>query len=62
MPWNPLLRAALEAQMHGVLALADDRVRAAWERIRCEPVKWQCSPMGDQGGGFWVEDGFNRSA
>lgn len=46
-----------------------------WELVRIPPVKWQLSPWGDHGGGFWVvaifgrnviwyndiEEGFNRS-
>jgi hypothetical protein len=61
--------------MEGALEAADDAVKDAWERIRIEPEKWQCSPWGDEGGGFWVvalrpdevvwyndiEDGFNTS-
>lgn len=61
--------------MSSQLDRADDSVRAAWDRIRIEPEKWQCSPWGDQDGGFWVvavmseavvwyndiENGFNTS-
>lgn len=57
------------------LAEYDGDVRAAWTRIRIEPEKWQCSPWGDESGGFWVvalddgralwfndiEEGFNWS-
>jgi len=73
--WRPISREALLEQMHEALERADDPVRAAWDRIRVEPQKWQCSPWGDAGGGFWVvarrggevvwyndiEEGFNSS-
>jgi len=62
-------------EMSAALESADDTVREAWEHVRIGPEKWQCSPWGDQSGGFWVvaemagevvwyndiEDGFNTS-
>ncbi len=36
------------------LETMDDGVQAAWRAMRIEPEKWQCSPWGDEGGGFWV--------
>jgi hypothetical protein len=73
--WHPISREELLEKMCGTLEGADDTVRVAWEHIRIEPEKWQCSPWGDAGGGFWVvavkggevvwyndiEDGFNTS-
>src|ERR1700690_3452495 len=75
MGW-PLSREALDSMIATALAEYDDDVRAAWARIRIEPEKWQCSPWGDEGRGFWavaiaddrvlwyndIEEGFNRSA
>jgi hypothetical protein len=75
MDWKPLTRVDLDAIIASGLAGYDDDVRAEWERIRIEPARWQCSPWGDEGGGFWavaiddgevvwfndIEDGFNRS-
>lgn len=75
MNWKPVTLDELNAQITAGLAHADDAVRAAWEKIRIEPQKWQCSPWGDDGGGFWavaisdgtvvwfndIEDGFNVS-
>jgi hypothetical protein len=72
---HPISREDLLEMMGSALAGADDTVRAAWERLRIEPARWQCSPWGDAGGGFWaiavkggevvwyndVEDGFNTS-
>lgn len=68
-------REQLLEKMRSALDCADDAVREAWERIRIEPEKWQCSPWGDESGGFWVvaelpgrvvwyndvEEGFNTS-
>jgi hypothetical protein len=73
--WKPVDRATLDTWIADALARRDDAVRAAWAQIRIEPAKWQCSPMGDLGGGFWavaidgdevlwfndIEGGFNRS-
>ena len=53
----------------------DPPTRLFWDLIKIPPVKWQLSPWGDEGGGFWVvalagrncvyfndiEEGFNRS-
>jgi len=47
-------REQLMTEMASALERADDAVREAWERIRIEPEKWQCSPWGDASGGFWV--------
>jgi hypothetical protein len=72
--WQPIDRATLDTWIADALAARDDAVRAAWALIRIEPEKWQCSPMGDRGGGFWavaidgdeviwfndIEGGFNR--
>ncbi|BAT53400.1 hypothetical protein NOS3756_23600 [Nostoc sp. NIES-3756] len=54
---------------------AEPSVKIFWERIKIKPQKWQLSPWGDEGGGFWVvaligteciyyndiEEGFNIS-
>ncbi len=49
--WEPLSREELDALIAEGLSSADDSVRAAWERMRIAPEKWQCSPWGDPGGG-----------
>lgn len=51
---TPLSRESLDAMIVEALAEADDDVRAAWEQIRVEPVRWRCTPWGDATGGFWV--------
>jgi hypothetical protein len=75
MPWVPITREQLLELMSDALGSADDTVKDAWERIRIVPEKWQCSPWGDDGGGFWavavkpdevvwyndIEEGFNTS-
>lgn len=75
MSWEPVTREELVEEIESTLVSADDSVRAAWERIRIEPEKWQCRPWGDEGGGFWavavsgdqviwfndIEGGFNTS-
>lgn len=75
MDWEPITRAELDELLRAGLADADDAVLEAWKAMRIEPEKWKCSPIGDEGGGFWVvavhkgnvtyyndvEDGFNES-
>jgi len=73
--WTPLAREELDSMISSSLSEYDKDVGTDWERIRIEPAKWQCSPWGDQGGGFWavaiedtnvlwyndIEEGFNWS-
>jgi hypothetical protein len=54
MSWESLSREELEALLTEGLEQADDVVREAWDAMRIEPEKWQRSPWGDAGGGFWV--------
>jgi hypothetical protein len=75
MEWTPLSREDLDDMIAIGLQAMDDAVQVAWRAMRIEPEKWQCSPWGDEGGGFWVvaendgrvvwyndiEDGFNVS-
>ncbi|MBX3321036.1 MAG: hypothetical protein KF890_14225 [Nitrospira sp.] len=75
MSWQPISKEELEALIDEGLRDADDDVLSAWASMRIEPTKWQCSPWGDEGGGFWVvairngmvtwyndiEEGFNES-
>lgn len=76
MEWTPLSRVELDDLIASGLEFMDDSVQEAWRAMRIEPQKWQCSPWGDEGGGFWVvaeqagrvvwyndiEDGFNTSS
>jgi hypothetical protein len=75
MSWTALTRDELEAMLSSALSQYDQDVGSDWERIRIRPEKWQCSPWGDLGEGFWavaindgnvlwyndIEDGFNWS-
>lgn len=75
MTWTPLTRDELTSMISGALSQYDEGVGSDWERISIEPEKWQCSPWGDLGEGFWavatkdrnvlwyndIEDGFNWS-
>ncbi len=73
--WKPISRESLGRLIAKDLVdtIAEDR--DLFSRVAIEPVKWQLSPWGDLGGGFWVvavmedrvlwyndiEDGFNVS-
>ncbi|HNB22958.1 MAG TPA: hypothetical protein PKZ32_11085 [Candidatus Melainabacteria bacterium] len=73
--WKPLGRVELE----DIIAVAEcamgQSTKLFWDRIKIPPAKWQLSPWGDEGEGFWVvalvgshcvyfndiEEGFNIS-
>ncbi|QDQ25159.1 hypothetical protein FNU76_01620 [Chitinimonas arctica] len=75
MDWTPISETAIWEK----ILLAESRMNAEqsrlWEWIKILPSKWQQTPWGDEGGGFWVvgligdfvlwfndvEDGFNIS-
>lgn len=75
MNWTPIS----EAQLWDKILQAELRMDAVqsrlWEMLKVNPSKWQQSPWGDAGGGFWtvglmgehvvwfndIEDGFNIS-
>jgi hypothetical protein len=73
--WQPISEAALRKRIAQGVKRMDAKARRLWEAIRIEPEKWQLSPYGDAGGGFWVvaivgrsvvwyndiDEGFNRS-
>lgn len=75
MAWEPTSKDELLAMIEVAEFSMGPPVLAFWKRIRVSPVKWQLSPWGDMGGGFWVvavigqgcvwyndiEDGFNMS-
>jgi hypothetical protein len=75
MDWEPISREALDSLIAEQLAEATADERALFARTAIAPAKWQLSPWGDLGGGFWVvavmddrvlwyndiEDGFNVS-
>jgi hypothetical protein len=75
MDWQPITRESLDEMIAQGLAEATLEERALFARTAVPPAKWQLSPWGDLGGGFWVvavmdarvlwfndiEDGFNVS-
>jgi hypothetical protein len=75
MDWDAIDREALDALVAEGLAEAAPEERELFSRAAVTPTKWQLSPWGDTGGGFWVvavlddrvlwfndiEDGFNVS-
>lgn len=54
MEWQPISRKELQVLIEEGLEHADVDIHATWASIRIEPARWQCSPFGDAGGGFWV--------
>lgn len=75
MDWEAISRESLDELVVEGLAKATADERAVFSRAAVTPTKWQLSPWGDLGGGFWVvalmedrvlwyndiEDGFNVS-
>jgi hypothetical protein len=75
MDWTPISEQELVALVNAAVALMDRPALALWNLIHIPPAKWQLSPWGDDGNGFWVvgvlgarvvwyndiEDGFNVS-
>jgi hypothetical protein len=75
MDWKPISRAALDELVAKELLASTPEDRALFARAAVTPTKWQLSPWGDLGGGFWVvaviddrvlwyndiEEGFNVS-
>lgn len=74
--WDPISLKELNDLITQSVAQMEAPARDLWELVRLDrPVKWQLSPWGDEGGGFWVvailgqkavwyndiEDGFNVS-
>ena len=75
MTWEPISGEALLELIAKDLAEATAEERSLFSGAALSPAKWQLSPWGDLGGGFWVvalmddrvlwyndiEDGFNVS-
>ncbi|MGA4606704.1 hypothetical protein [Pseudoalteromonas maricaloris] len=74
--WKPIAKSHLE----GIIEISEfemsPRAKCVWQKIKLPNLqKWTQSPLGDEGGGFWVvaiygnyclyyndiEDGFNES-
>ena len=75
MNWEPLSRTELDTLLSRDVSACTELQAALFARIAIAPAKWQLSPWGDEGGGFWavavmndrvvwyndIEDGFNVS-
>lgn len=74
--WQPISKSHLKGLIEVSEYEMSSSQRKLWEKIKLSsPEKWAQSPMGDEGGGFWVvavygrnclyyndiEDGFNES-
>lgn len=73
--WEPIDRESLQRLITQDLADATAEARDLFARVAIKPTKWQLSPWGDPGGGFWavavmddrvlwyndIEEGFNVS-
>jgi hypothetical protein len=76
MTWRPVSIEELREILARELRHCSDELRAYLSSVAFEPAKWQQSPYGDEGNGFWaiasdqgrvlwyndIEDGFNVSA
>ena len=75
MDWAPFPLARLEELILDDLDQCSPELQALYVRLRIPPAKWEQSPWGDSGGGFWavavhgdrvlwyndIEEGFNVS-
>ncbi len=73
--WTPITEEEVASMIADGVAAMEPPARSLWSLIRIQPTKWQMSPWGDKGGGFWavgllgervvwyndIEEGFNIS-
>ena len=73
--WHPITITELSNLILDAESQMTPALLHLWREISIQPKKWDCSPWGDGGGGFWVvakatttcvyyndiEDGFNIS-
>jgi hypothetical protein len=52
--WTPLSFDELQELIAEGEAKMDSELLQVWEDVRIPPAKWQLSPWGNDGGGFWV--------
>ena len=52
--WDPISFEELQTQIADGEAQMNADLRGVWDKVRVPPAKWQLSPWGDLGGGFWV--------
>lgn len=54
MTWKPATSDALDAMIEAAEFKMEPPVLEFWKNVRISPVKWNRSPWGNIGGGFWV--------
>ena len=59
--WKPISEDALLAGIAQGHARMTPTQQGLWRAIRIDPEKWQQSPFGDAGGGFWAVGLLGRS-
>ncbi|TMN33460.1 hypothetical protein [Pseudoalteromonas sp. S2755] len=73
--WKPVEKSWIDNDLENQFWLLDEPQQRFWNLIKVMPQKWQLSPIGDLGGGFYVvaifgnqvlyfndiEDGYNIS-
>ena len=52
--WEPFTEHELSKEIVRGLAEMTPAQRLLWDAIKIRPTKWQLSPWGDEGDGFWV--------
>lgn len=52
--WQPINLPDLQELLENELQACSPTQQEFFEAARLPPAKWQLSPWGDQGGGFWV--------
>jgi len=73
--WQPISEEKIQDLVENAEWMMAPKARYVWDKIKIPMQKWQLSPWGDMGGGFWVvaligqtciyyndiEEGFNSS-
>ncbi len=54
MSWNPTTEENIWDLINCSYERMQPEQRRLWEMIKVIPAKWQQTPWGDRGGGFWV--------
>ena len=52
--WKPLGETKLAEMIEEAELFMSPGCRKLWDYIKIKPQKWKLSPLGDEGGGFWV--------
>lgn len=54
MTWTAITESELTTLITEGVAAMEPPARWLWSLVRIRPVKWQLTPWGDMGGGFWA--------